>query len=133
MKSHSPRSLPPPSLPRDLVARARIAGETQELGAIEDARTQALLHFELGALHEFGLSDLKRAEAHQRRALQQRPRFWPALLTLARHYADQDQPAQLAAVWEAIGRSSKAPASGAQALSHAARLLYDRLGQKERA
>ena len=133
MKSQSPRSMPPPSLPRDLVARARIAGETDELGTVEDPRTQAAVQFELAALHEFGLGDTRRAEAHLRRALQQRPRFWPALLALARLYADQDQPAALAAVWEALGRSSRVPGSGAMALSYAARLLYDRLAQKERA
>jgi tetratricopeptide (TPR) repeat protein len=133
MTSSLPRSSPPPGLPRDLVARARIQTESEELGGVADERLQALLAFELGALHEHGLYDAERGIEQYRRALEARPAFRPALFALARLYADADRPLDAASVWDRLARASRVPAESAAALCESGLLLYDRLGDPERA
>jgi tetratricopeptide (TPR) repeat protein len=133
MTSSLPRSSPPPGLPRDLVARARIQTESEELGGVADERTQAMLAFELGALYEHGLLDAERGIEHYRRALEHRPAYRPALFALARLYADADRPLDAASVWDRLARASRVPAESAAALCESGILLYDRLGDPERA
>lgn len=133
MESSPPRSSPPPSLPRDLVARARIQTERDELGSVQDTRVQVLLEFELGALYEHGLRDVPRGAGHYCRALEHLPDFRPALFALARLYADADQPESAATIWEGLSHSSHALADRAAALCEAGLLHHDRLSDRDRA
>jgi tetratricopeptide (TPR) repeat protein len=134
-QSHAPlrSSLPPPSLPRELLAKTRIHTLREELSAVPDPRTLGMLELELGALHEHGLGERELATDCYLRARHHQPSQLPALFALSRIYTETRAHAQAAEVWQALARKSELAADRAVALCEAGILLYDQLGEREQA
>ncbi|MDD9965587.1 MAG: hypothetical protein OXR73_05135 [Myxococcales bacterium] len=122
-----PRSMPPPNLPPEVVARTRISALEQELEASGDQKRRAILRYEVGAITERALGDTGLAESHYRAAYDLCPSLSPPLLALQRIYIDQGRRAELERVLQArVDHASRSPVARAAAVTEQALVLAQR-------
>jgi tetratricopeptide (TPR) repeat protein len=122
--------MPPPSLPRELVARARLETLNEELAVVSAPHARALLELELGALYEHAFGDRAQALSRYRSAHERQPALLAPLLSIAR--VTRSEPALAAEAWEALAQHSEVARDRADALCEAGVLFCDELGDEAR-
>jgi len=132
MSNAPSRSLPPPNLPPEVVARTRVRALEAELQALDDDSAQAILRYEIGALSQHRLGDIEAAKDHYRKAYDLQPAFAPTLCALQRIYEAEHDHAQLDRILEARARVAEDARLRASILCEHAELLDTHLGQTQR-
>lgn len=127
------RSVPPPQVPAELVAEARIRILQEERAVTQDETKSALLCYELGAQLERVGQEPTRILEKYRAAYRMAPALMAPLLALHRIHTSHQDHTRRERVLDALHHAAPTAAGRAAFLTEHALLLLDQMGQTDRA